>query len=48
MADDPVRLMRDQDRPVLPPLPESPETTLPNAAPPDAPDSASPDGSESE
>jgi general secretion pathway protein D len=36
MAEDPVRLMRDQDRPQLPPLPEPPpETVLPNAAPPD-------------
>jgi general secretion pathway protein D len=37
MAEDPVRLMRNDDRPVLPPLPEAPpsETTLPNAAPPD-------------
>jgi general secretion pathway protein D len=32
MADDPVRLMRDETRPQLPPLPE---TQLPNAPPPD-------------
>jgi general secretion pathway protein D len=36
MADDPVRLMREQDRPEMPPLPEvQTETVLPNAAPPD-------------
>ena len=38
MAEDPVRLMRNEDRPQLPPLPEPPAdetTTLPNAAPPD-------------
>ena len=37
MADDPVRLMRADDRPQLPPLEEPPpsETDLPNAAPPD-------------
>ncbi|RPI58739.1 MAG: type II secretion system protein GspD, partial [Lysobacterales bacterium] len=36
MADDPVRLMRNDDRPELPPLPEpSSDTVLPNAAPPD-------------
>jgi general secretion pathway protein D len=36
MADDPVRLMRNDDRPELPPLPEpANETVLPNAAPPD-------------
>ena len=32
MADDPVLMMRDQDRPQLPPLPETP---VPNAPPPD-------------
>jgi general secretion pathway protein D len=31
LAEDPVRLMRDEDRPQLPPLPE---TQLPNAPPP--------------
>jgi general secretion pathway protein D len=36
MADDPVRLMREQDRPQMPALPEiETETVLPNAAPPD-------------
>jgi hypothetical protein len=38
MAEDPVRLMRNEDWPQLPPLPEPPAdetTTLPNAAPPD-------------
>ena len=34
MADDPVRLMRDEERPTLPPLPEPPTEDLPNAAPP--------------
>jgi general secretion pathway protein D len=34
MADDPVRLMRDEDRPELPPLPEPPVEAVPNAAPP--------------
>ncbi len=36
MSDDPVRLMRNEDRPQLPPLSEQlPEAVLPNAAPPD-------------
>ncbi len=36
MADEPVGLMRSEQRPTLPPLPEPPaETVLPNAAPPD-------------
>jgi general secretion pathway protein D len=41
MAEDPVLLMRETDRPQLPPLPEEqelplpPETVLPNAPPPD-------------
>jgi general secretion pathway protein D len=50
MADDPVLLMRDRDRPQLPPLSQDQaETVLPNAAPPDGAESGSPpDGSESE
>jgi general secretion pathway protein D len=41
MAEDPVMLMREFDRPQLPPLPEEqelplpPETVLPNTPPPD-------------
>jgi general secretion pathway protein D len=36
MEDDPVRLLREFDRPLLPPLPEDQtETVVPNAAPPD-------------
>jgi general secretion pathway protein D len=36
LADEPVGLMRNEERPALPPLPETPpEITLPNAAPPD-------------
>ncbi len=49
MADDPVRLLREFDRPLLPPLPEDQaETVLPNAPPPDGgePPAAEPDGSE--
>jgi general secretion pathway protein D len=34
MADDPVRLMRDQDRPELPPFPEPPEELGPIEVPP--------------
>jgi general secretion pathway protein D len=34
LAEDPVRLMRDVDRPQLPPLPEPQVETLPNTAPP--------------
>lgn len=34
MADDPVRLMRDQDRPELPPLPEQPDEIPPITVPP--------------
>lgn len=40
MANDPVRLMRDQDRPVLPPLPEYTDEIEPIEVPP-------PDGSQS-
>jgi general secretion pathway protein D len=48
MADDPVRLLREFDRPLLPPLPEDQaETVLPNAAPPDGePPADADDGSE--
>jgi hypothetical protein len=49
MEDDPVRLLREFDRPLLPPLPEDqPETVLPNAAPPDGsePPADPADGSE--
>ncbi len=48
-SDDPVRLLREFDRPLLPPLPEEQtETIVPNAAPPDGsePPVAEPDGSE--
>jgi len=49
LAEDPVMLMREFDRPQLPPLPEDQaETVLPNAAPPDGGElaPAPPDGSE--
>ncbi len=48
-ADDPVRLLREFDRPLLPPLPEDQaETVLPNAAPPESgePPAVPSDGSE--
>ena len=51
MADDPVLLMREEERPQLPPLSQDQaETVLPNAAPPDdsEADPSSPDGSEPE
>jgi general secretion pathway protein D len=50
LAEDPVLLMRDQERPQLPPLSQeqAEETVLPNAAPPDGaePAPAPPDGSQ--
>jgi general secretion pathway protein D len=47
LAEDPVMLMREFERPQLPPLPEDQaETVLPNAAPPDGNDTPPDDGSE--
>jgi hypothetical protein len=47
LAEDPVMLMREFERPQLPPLPEDQaETVLPNAAPPDGNETPPDDGSE--
>jgi general secretion pathway protein D len=48
MAEDPVMLMREFERPQLPPLPEEEELPLPDEQPPETvlPNAAPPDGSE--